>query len=252
MPTQLQISPREMLVNACHVWHKQSSWDPKIKNYLYWTKNWVHIFDLAKSADMLVKMLNKIWEFTSEWKIILFVSTKPQTTELLLNIHETTWMPIVSHKWFWWLLTNFQTIKQRIALMRSLKDQFQTWEIEKYTKKEQVKFRKELLKLERALWWLEWTNRLADAVFVVDWKRDEIALTEANKLWVPVFWIMDSNTNPDLYDFWVGANDDGLKSLEYILWHTEEAILNNKKEKKTISPLEKKENASVDVVKMKK
>ncbi len=252
MSTHLQISPREMLVNTCHFWHKQSAWNPKIKKHLYWTKNWVHIFDLAKSAKMLAQMLNKIWEFASEWKTILFVSTKAQTTELLLNIHETTQMPIVSHKWFCWLLTNFQTIKQRIALMRSLKEQFKSWEIEKYTKKEQVKFKKELVKLERALWWLEWTNKMVDAVFVVDWKRDHIALTEANTLWITVFWIMDSNTNPDLYDYWVAANDDSLKSLEYILWLSEEAILNNKNGKKSASQPEKKENASAGVVKMKK
>jgi len=250
MTNNFQLSPREMLVNSCHFWHKKSNWNPRIKKYIYWTKNWVHVFDLMKSSNMLADLLNKIWEYASEWKVILFVSTKPQTTDLLSNIHETTWMPIVSHKWFWGLLTNFNTIKQRIALMRSLKEQFESWEIEKYTKKEQTKFKKKLEKLEIALGWLEWMNKLPSAIFVVDWKRDKIAITEANKLWITVFWIMDSNTNPDFYDYWVPANDDSLRSLEYILWFVEESILNNKKEKKI--NLEKKASNAWWVIKLKK
>ena len=238
MSNNTQISPREMLVNMCHFWHKKANWNPKIKKYIYWIKNWVHVFDIEKSSEMFASLLNKVSRFSSEWKTILFVSTKPQTQNLLLNIHETTWMPIVSHTWFSGLLTNFDTIKQRITLMRSLKEQFESWEIEKYTKKEQVEFKKDLEKLERALWWLEKMNKIPDWIFVVDWKKDQIALKEASKLWITVFWIMDSNTDPSLYTDWVPWNDDCLKSLEYFLWYVEEAILNNKKEKKDLTKKE--------------
>lgn len=231
MENTKQISPREMLVNLCHFWHKVWSWNPKVKNYLYWTKWWIHVFDLQSSVRKLVDMLNQIADLASKWKIILFVSTKPQTVELLQNIHETTKMPVVSYKWFWWLLTNFSTIKQRIALMRSLKAQFESWEIEKYTKKEQSQYKKELEKLQKALWGLEWLNRLPDALFVVDWKKDIISLKEARTLWITTLWIVDSNTDPDLYDFFVPWNDDAMKSLEFVLGHVEEAILENKKEK---------------------
>ena len=166
-------------------------------------------------------------------KNYLFVSTKPQSKDLLKNIHETTWMPIISHKWMWWLLTNFNTIKQRVTLMRKLKSDFETWEIKRYTKKEQSKFAKELEKLDKVLWWIEKMNKVPDAIFVVDWKRDYIALVEAKKLWIPVFWIMDSNVDPDFYTKWVPANDDSIKSLSYILWYIENAILENKREKKS-------------------
>lgn len=240
MSKQNQISIREMFVNSCHIWHKTSKWDPNIKKHLYGVKNWVHIFDLEQSAKMLVNLLNEISKISSEWKTILFVSTKPQTIELLKNINETTWMPTVSYKWFWGLLTNFTTIKQRVALMRKLKEQFETWEIEKYTKKERSKLKKELEKLEVALWGIEKMNSKPDAVFIIDWKRDKIAITEARKLWIPVLWIMDSNANPEDYDFWVPANDDSTRSLSYILWYVEEAILNNKKapKAKTSAPKE--------------
>jgi len=223
------VSAREMFVNFCHIWHKTSKWNPKIREYLYWIKNWVHIFDLEQSVNMFAELLNEVSELTSKWKTILFVSTKPQTKNLLDNIHETTWMPIISHKWMWWLLTNFQTIKQRVALMRKLTDQFETWEISKYTKKEQSQFWKDLVKLTTVLWWIEKMNKVPDAIFVVDGKRDAIAILEANKLWIPVLWIMDSNTNPTTYSKWVPANDDAIKSLSYILWNVEAAILANKK-----------------------
>lgn len=230
------ISPREMFVNFCHIWHKTSKWNPNIREYLYWVKNWVHIFDLEQSSQMFVNLLNEVSDLTAKWKTILFVSTKPQTKNLLENIAETTWMPVVSYKWFGWLLTNFETIKQRVALMRKLKDQFETWEISKYTKKEQSQFKKELEKLTLALWWIEKMNKVPDAVFVVDGKRDEIAIAEANKLRIPVLWIMDSNVNPKLYTNWVPANDDAIKSLSYILWNVEAAILANKKsETKSVS-----------------
>jgi len=238
MSNQNQISLREMFANSCHIWHKTSKWNPSMKQYLYGVKNWVHIFDLEQSSEMFVNLLNKIEKLSSGWKTILFVSTKPQTIELLENINNTTWMPTVSYKWFWGLLTNFSTIKQRVALMRKLKEQFESWEIEKYTKKEQSKFKKELDKLQIALWGIEKMNSLPDAVFMIDWKRDEIAVLEAKKLWIPVLWIMDSNTDPRNYDFWVPANDDSVKSLQYILWYAEEAIMNNKKspQAKTQSP----------------
>ena len=228
-----QISAREMFVNSCHVWHKTSRWNPSMKKYLYGIKNWVHIFDLEESSKMFVELLNQVSELSAQWKTILFVSTKPQTQEMLSNIHETTWMPIVSYKWFGGLLTNFSTIKQRIALMRKLRDQFATWEISKYTKKEQSQFKKELEKLSTALWGLEKMNSIPDAVFVIDWKRDKIALDEANKLWLPVLWIMDSNTDPRDYSFWVPCNDDSVKSLAYVLWFIEESIMTSKRAPKS-------------------
>lgn len=226
-----QISPREMLVNMCHFWHKASNWNPKMKKYIYWIKNWVHIFDLEQSSKMLVDLLNKIVELVKSWKTILFVSTKAQTIDMLKNIHETTWMPVLCDKWMWWLLTNFSTIKQRVSLMKNIKHQIETWEIEKYTKKEQSEFKKQLEKLEKTLWWIEWMNKLPDAIFVVDWKKDEIALVESRNLKIITLWIADSNANPDLYDYFVPVNDDSIKSLEFILWFVEEAILNNKQKK---------------------
>lgn len=226
-----QISPREMLVNMCQFWHKAANWNPKMKKYIYWIKNWVHIFDLEQSAKMLIGLLNKISEIVKSWKTILFISTKAQTADLLKNIHETTWMPVLCDKWMWWLLTNFSTIKQRVSLMKNIKHQLETWEIEKYTKKEQSEFKKQLEKLEKTLWGIEWMNRLPDAVFVVDWKKDEIALVEARILKITTLWVADSNVDHELYDYFVPANDDSMKSLELILWFVEEAILNNKPKK---------------------
>lgn len=230
--TTKEISVKKMFETFCHIWHRTSKWEPWMRQYIYWIKSWVHIFDLKKSSEMLTSCLNEIAKLASEWKEILFVSTKPQTKDMILNIKESTKMPCISYKWFWWLLTNFVTIKQRIAFMKKLRTEFENWEINRYKKKEVLKFKEKLNKLELVLWWVESMTSTPDAIFVIDWKRDFIAVKEANVLWIPVFWFMDSNVNPDNYAFWFPCNDDSIKSLTYILWMVEEAVLKNKRDVK--------------------
>lgn len=221
----ITISPKKMFSSAVHVGHRTAKWHPNIKKYLFGQKNKVHIFDLQKSAKYLAKLLEQIGKVISEGKTILFVSTKPQTTNLLEEIHERTSMPVVTYKWFGGLLTNFATIKTRIHQMKKIQKERQTGEIAKYTKAEEVKLIKELVKLENALNGVKDMHRLPDAIFVVDGKQDEIAVKEAKKLGIPVYGIVDSNVNPMNFDFFIPANDDASESLEHILGMVKEVII---------------------------
>lgn len=232
----MNISVEEMIDNAVHFGHKTKKWNSHIRPYLYGAVNGVHLFDLEKTKVEFEKLLDYLQKVVSEGKTILFVSTKPQTAELVPNLAAIHDFPYVTQKWYGGLLTNFSTMKERIRYFKNLKEQQSTGEFEKYTKKEVVKFEKEIAKLENALGGIQNMRRLPDVLFVVDGKRDLIAIKEARKLNIPVVGFCDSNSDPDDYDLFVPANDDAMKSLQYLLGKVEEAF-------KQATPKPAKENA---------
>ncbi|HJZ13805.1 MAG TPA: 30S ribosomal protein S2, partial [Acidobacteriota bacterium] len=183
-----------------------------------------HLFDLDKTKAHLEKMLDYLKKVAEEGKTILFVSTKPQTLEMLPRLAAIHDSPCVTKKWFGGLLTNFDTIKDRIRYFKNLKEQQETGEFQKFTKKEVVKLEKEIAKLENALGGIQNMRRVPDVLFVVDGKRDLIAIQEARKLRIPVVGICDSNADPALFDIFVPANDDAMKSLTYLLGKVEEVL----------------------------
>jgi small subunit ribosomal protein S2 len=224
----MSISVEEMIQNAVHFGHRTNKWNPRMKPYIYGNVNGVHLFDLEKSKTHLEKLLDYVKKAVEEGKTILFVSTKPQTAITIPELAEIHGFPYVTQKWFGGLLTNFGTMKERIRYFKNLKEQQATGEFEKYPKKEQMKFEKEILKLEKALGGIQSMRRVPDVIFVVDGKRDLIAVNEAKKLRIPVIGICDSNADPDLYDLFVPANDDAIKSLDYILGLVAEVLKNTK------------------------
>lgn len=220
-----KVDIKEMLEAAVHFGHKTQKWNPKMKQYIYGSKNGVHIFDLEKSKDCLEKALDFIKRSTSSGKTILFVSTKPQSAHLLVEAAEACRMPYVVHKWMGGLLTNFNTIKQRIRYFKNLKEQEKNGDFDKYTKKEASELRKTITKLETALGGVRDLDALPDAVFVVDALRDRIAVNEAHKMKIPVIGIVDSNSDPDFIDYPVPGNDDAVKSLTYLIGKVKSGIL---------------------------
>lgn len=220
----MAITVEEMIQNAVHFGHRTKKWNPKMKNYMYSEVNGIHLFDLDKTKVHLEKMLDYLKKVAEEGKTILFVSTKPQTTEMLPRLAATHDYPCVTKKWFGGLLTNFDTIKDRIRYFKNLKEQQETGEFQKFTKKEVVKLEKEIAKLENALGGIQNMRRVPDVLFVVDGKRDLIAIQEARKLRIPVVGICDSNADPALFDIFVPANDDAMKSLTYLLGKVEEVL----------------------------
>lgn len=220
----MPITVEEMVQNAVHFGHRTKKWNPKMKPYIYGEVNGVHLFDLEKTKVHLEELLRYVKKLAEDGKTILFVSTKPQTTELIPRIAGLHDFPYVTKKWFGGLLTNFETMKDRIRYFKNLKEQQSTGEFEKFTKKEAVKLEKEIEKLENALGGIQNMRRLPDALFVVDGRRDLIAIKEAKKLRIPVIGICDSNAFPELYDIFVPANDDAMKSLTYLLGLVEETL----------------------------
>lgn len=223
-----EISLREMLANAVHFGHKTALWNPKMKTYIYGQKGGVHVFDLQKSAEGLKKACETLERASKQGKNILFVSTKPQTKTLFRELQKETGYPIVVNKWVGGMLTNLDTITKRIRRLKDLREMVETGDIEKFTKKEQAGLKKELIKLEESFGGIEKMHRKPDIVFVVDGKRDQIALKEARRLGITIVGICDSNVDPDLYDCLIPANDDAISSLTYILSFVFDAVRGNK------------------------
>ncbi len=208
---------RELAENACHFGHKVSRWNPKVAPYLWGKKGGVHIFDLDKTATAFSRVAQTIGDLSAEGKVILFVSTKPQTKTILQEIHSSKGYPVVSEKWVGGLLTNFDTIKSRIRRLKDIREMQKTGDIEKFPKKEQSQIKKEGERLEILFGGIADMYRAPDALFVVDGVRDHIAIKEANRLGIPVYGILDSNVDPDEYTDFIPANDDAITSLSFLL-----------------------------------
>lgn len=241
----MPITVEELLKNAVQYGHRTNKWNPKMKSYLYGQANGVHVFDVEKTKDQMEKLLELVKQTAMEGKQILFVSTKPQTLELIPELAGIHGHPYVTNKWFGGLLTNFDTMKERIRYFKNLKEQKETGEFEKFTKKERVTFEKEIEKLENALGGIENMRRIPALLFVVDGKRDLIAIKEARKLKIPVVGLCDSNSDPDMYDLMVPANDDAMKSLNYLLGLVKETLASvpAQKRKDESVPAEKPKSA---------
>lgn len=208
---------KEMFDNYVHVGHRTHKWNPKMKKFIYTEKNGVHIINLEKTATLLEDALNYLKKVSSEGRTVLFVSTKPQVVKLLEDTAKDCKMPYVVAKWIPGMLTNFSTIKNRIKYLADLKQQRDTGEFSKYTKKEVAKLNKVITQLTESLGGVENVSRKPDVLFVVDVVRDAIVVKEARKLGIPVVGIVDTNADPDTVDFPIPANDDALKSLKYLL-----------------------------------
>lgn len=218
------ISLKEMAKSAVHFGHPTSRWNPKMKPYIYGSRHGIHIFDLQQTAKLLLKALEFMNRMAKDKKEVLFVGTKQQCRRLLNEIKDETGMPIVTDKWIPGLLTNFKTIKERIDYYKQLKLDDADGKLSKFTKKEQMKLRKKIRDLSVSLSGVENMRGRPDVIFVADIVRDNISVMEAKKLGIPVVGIVDTNADPDLVDYPIPANDDAIKSLEYILGLAKEAV----------------------------
>lgn len=208
---------KEMIKNAVHFGHKPSKWNPKMKPYLYGKFEGVHVFDLNKTADALEKAMEFLRQCVREGKTVLFVSTKAQAIQIMKDTAEACNMPYITQKWVAGLLTNFTTIKKRIKYLRDLKEQEAAGELDKYTKKEALNFKKTIVKLQKALGGLENLTKRPDVLFLVDVVRDHIAVEEANKLNIPIVAIVDSNGDPTRITYPIPGNDDAINSLDFLV-----------------------------------
>ena len=219
---------QEMQDAAVQYGQKTQKWNPRMKQYLYGSKNGIHIIDLTKTQELLDKAKEFAKKMTSEGKIILFVSTKPQAAQLIIDAANESKMPYVVNKWIGGLLTNFDTLKKRIRYFKKLRDEEIGGDFDKYTKKEAASLRKDIVKLEAALGGVRDMEKQPDVVFIVDVVRDNIAVREAKKLNIPIIGIVDSNADPEDIDYPIPGNDDAISSLSYLISALNSAILNGK------------------------
>ncbi|MBI4234762.1 30S ribosomal protein S2 [Candidatus Peregrinibacteria bacterium] len=210
--------------HVVHIGHRSQKWNPKMKKYLYGEKGGIHIINLEKTLDCLNKALDFLSKVTAEGKIVLFVSTKPQSLKVVEDVATSVSMPYVVSRWIPGLLTNFSTLKTRIKYLQNLKEQEASGEFDKYTKKEASNLKKTIEKLQLSLGGVSNMMDLPDVVFVVDVVRDKIAVEEARKIKIPVVALVDSNADPNMVDYPIPANDDALKSLIYMLGKVGECL----------------------------
>lgn len=207
--------------------HRSSKKHPKMEPYILGVKGGEHvnIINLEKTKEMLEKALDYLSDLAKEKKTILFVGTKPSIKNLVLETARECNMPFVIHRWIGGTLTNFKVIRKRVEYFINLKEKMEKGELKKYTKKEQHEFEKEIKDLEEKFGGLEKLTKLPDALFVVDMKKEDLAIREAKRKNIPVVAIADTNVDPTLADYPIPANDDAISSVKYILEKVKQAIL---------------------------
>lgn len=219
------VSLEQLLASGAHFGHLTRRWDPKMKPYIFMQKNGIHIIDLKKTQANLDKALEAMRKIISEGYEVLFVGTKVQAKEIITTEAERCNQFYVTHRWLGGMLTNFTTIRKSIKHYKNLDKMSKDGTYEKISKKERLSIDREKEKLYKVLCGIEEMKRLPGAVFVVDTKKEHIALKEALKMRIPVFAMIDTNSDPTPVDFPIPANDDAAKSISLIVSKVADTII---------------------------
>ncbi|MDT9587554.1 MAG: 30S ribosomal protein S2 [Candidatus Arsenophonus melophagi] len=211
------VSMREMLQAGVHFGHQTRYWNPKMKAYIFGVCNKVHIINLEKTLPMFNRALSELTEIASRKGKILFVGTKRGTSEAIQEAANSCDQYFVNHRWLGGMLTNWKTVRQSIKRLKDLETQSQDGTFHKLTKKEALIRIRELNKLKNSLGGIKEMGGLPDALFVVDAEHEDIAIKEANNLGIPVFAIVDTNSDPDGVDYIIPGNDDAIRAVKLYL-----------------------------------
>jgi small subunit ribosomal protein S2 len=210
------VSMRQLLEAGVHFGHQTRRWNPKMKPYIFAERNGIHIIDLAQTVKRLDVALTYVTETVARGESVLFVGTKKQAQEPVMQEAIRAGQPYVTKRWLGGMLTNFITIKKRIGLLDQLEARQMSGDFDRMTKKEAAKHMEELNKLQATLGGIRKMKRLPGVIFIVDPHRERIAVTEANKLEIPVVGTGDTNVDPDELDFIIPANDDAIRSIRLL------------------------------------
>ena len=220
------VDPRIKTLLECgvHFGHQTRRWNPKMKPFIFTSRNGVYIIDLKKTLAAIDAAKRKIHEVVAAGKPILFVGTKKQAQVALREAAEKSGVFHVTERWLGGMLTNFHTIRGGIKRLKDIEKMIEDGTIGKLTKKEGISLDRERIKLEKVLGGIKEMNQLPGLVFIVDSKKEKIAVAEAAKLNIPIVAIIDTNSDPDLIDFPIAANDDAIKSIRVITKEITDAI----------------------------
>jgi small subunit ribosomal protein S2 len=215
----------QLIEAGAHFGHLTRRWNPKMKPYIFMEKNGIHIIDLKKTQTMLVDAAENLMNMAADGKKVLFVGTKKQAKNVIETEARRCDSNWVSERWLGGMLTNFSTIRKSIKRLNNIEKQESDGTFDKITKKERLFLTREKDKLKKVLEGVESMTRLPGSMFVVDIKKESIAIKEAQRLNIPVFAIVDTNCDPDEVDHIVPANDDAVKTIELVVTYMADAVM---------------------------
>ncbi len=222
------VTRRELLEAGVHFGHQTRRWNPKMKRYLFGERSGIYIIDLEQSLSGLEEAHAFVQALGRRRGIVLFIGTKKQAQEVVDEQARRIHMPFVNNRWLGGMLTNFSTIRLRLLRLRELGEMEESGAMDRLPKKEAIRLRHEREKLHRNLGGIQDLERLPDAVFVIDTKKEHIAVTEARKLNIPVIAIVDTNCDPDEVDYVIPGNDDAIRAVSLVTRVIADAVIEGK------------------------
>ena len=236
----------QLLQAGCHFGHLKRKWNPAMAQYIYTERNGIHIIDLHKTVVKIDEAADALKQIAKSGKKVLFVATKKQTKEIIAEKAQSVGMPYVIERWPGGMLTNFPTIRKAVKKMANIDKLMQDGTYANLSKRELLQITRQRAKLEKNLGSIADLTRLPSALFVVDVLKEQIAVREANRLGIPVFGIVDTNSDPNNIDFVIPANDDAKDSVETILTACCDAINEGLEERKVEKADEKAADAQAE------
>ncbi|MCK5139102.1 MAG: 30S ribosomal protein S2 [Thermodesulfovibrionia bacterium] len=222
------VTMKELLESGVHFGHQVKRWNPKMKRFIFGERNGIHIIDLQKTSKMLDDVYNFIKDVSSKGEAVLFVGTKKQSQDVISEEAQRAGSFFVNQRWLGGVLTNFKTIRLSIEKLKKIEKMKEDGTYELLPKKEVAKYESERLRLEKNLGGIKEMSSLPGAVFVVDPKKETIAVAEARKLLVPVVALVDTNCDPDEIDHIIPGNDDAIRAIKLITSKIADAVLDGK------------------------
>ena len=223
------ISMKQLLEAGVHFGHQMRRWDPRMKPYIFTERNNIYIVDLQQTVKLIEVAYDFIREISSNGGNVLFVGTKKQAQESIKSEAERCDMYYINYRWLGGTLTNFNTIRKRVNRLHELEEMENNKMFEVLPKKEVISLKREKEKLEKILTGIKYMEKLPAAIFVVDPKKEKIAVAEANKLSIPIVAIVDTNCNPEEIDYVIPGNDDAIRAVKLISSVIANAVIEGKK-----------------------
>jgi len=219
------ITMKELLESGVHFGHQTKRWNPKMKPFIFGARNGIYIIDLQKTVRLFKNAYGFVVDAAKGGDTFLFVGTKKQAQDAIAEESSRCGMHYVNQRWLGGMLTNFSTVKQSIDRLKKLDAMFADGSVEAYTKKEALQLEKERQKLEKTLGGIKGMNKVPGVLFIIDPKNEEIAVSEAKKLGIPVVAVVDTNCDPDNIDYVIPGNDDAIRAIRLLTSKIADAII---------------------------
>ena len=234
-----EVTFNQLLEAGVHFGHLKRKWNPKMAPYIFMERNGIHVIDLQKTAHKLNEARSALKQIAKSGRKVLFVATKKQAKEIVADSLKGTSMPYITERWPGGMLTNFPTIKRTIKKMATIDKRFADGTYDKLAKRERLQIERQRSKLEKTFGSISNMNRPPAAIFIVDVSKEHIAVKEAQKLNIPIFGMVDTNSDPSQIDFPIPANDDASKSISFVVETAVQAITEGLEERKQEKEKEK-------------